>query len=131
LSVLRLGNPHAIVNITDLPNAVHLSAILVDVLGQHIAAHDHFPEGVNVGFVHVIDRTHIQLRTYERGSGETNACGSNACAAVAVGISNGWLDTCVTVELRYGELTIEWPSVNHAIVMTGPATQVFRGEVVL
>lgn len=122
LTVLSMGNPHTILqvpSVNDYP---------VHDIGTKIASHPAFPEGTNTGFVEVIDRKHIRLRTFERGSGETFACGSNACAAVVAGIKNGWLDPIVTVQLTHGNLIIEWQGrADSPVKMTGPATRVFSG----
>jgi diaminopimelate epimerase len=121
LTVLSMGNPHTIVQVPSVDQYP-----VADV-GAQMATHPAFPDGTNTGFVEVINRQHIRLRTVERGSGETFACGSNACAAVVAGIKNGWLDNIVTVELKYGNLTIEWQGGNNAVLMTGPAASVFSG----
>ena len=93
--------------------------------------HPSFPKRVNVGFMQIIDRTRIRLRVYERGSGETLACGTGACAAVANGISRGWLDDSVEVDLPGGSLQIEWQSGDRDLMMTGPASFVFEGQIIL
>jgi diaminopimelate epimerase len=121
LTVLSMGNPHTILqvpSVNDYP---------VEEVGAKMSAHPAFPAGTNTGFVEVIDRKHIRLRTFERGSGETFSCGSNACAAVVAGIKNGWLDHIVTVQLNYGNLIIEWEGGNTPVMMTGPAASVFKG----
>lgn len=121
VSILSVGNPHAIINLeTHLP--------LVDELGPLVSTHPVFPNGANVGFMQILNRKHIKLRTFERGVGETFACGSNAAAAVCAGIINGWLDKRVTVSFPYGDLTIEWAGENNSIQMTGPAAKSFTGE---
>jgi diaminopimelate epimerase len=100
--------------------------------GPLIERHARFPRRVNAGFLQVLDRAHARLRVYERGAGETLACGTGACAAVAAGIRLGWFDERVDVDLRGGRLTIEWPDHRRAgarMRMTGPARPVFRGEV--
>lgn len=119
---LSIGNPHFIISVdhTDEGIARHLGSVLTN--------HDDFPEGVNVGFVETVNQYHIRLRTYERGSGLTNACGSNACAAVAAGVLNGKLNSQVDVEFKYGKLNIEWHGKGQPIVMSGPASVIFRGE---
>jgi len=121
LTVLSMGNPHAIVQVPSLKEYP------VAEIGAKMAVHPAFPAGTNSGFIEVINRQHIRLRTFERGSGETFACGSNACAAVVAGIKNGWLDSVVRVELTYGELLIEWQGDQNSVLMTGPATSVFTG----
>jgi diaminopimelate epimerase len=121
LNVLSMGNPHAILNVTNLND------FPVAEVGQQVATHPAFPQSTNVGFMEIIDRQHIRLRTFERGTGETNACGSNACAAVVAGILNNTLDTTVKVELRYGELLIDWLEKTKPVRMTGPAVHIFDG----
>ncbi len=123
ISVLSVGNPHAIAKVPSF------EAISTEKLGAEISTHKHFPQGANVGFMHVLNHQHIKLRTFERGAGLTNACGSNACAATVAGIVNGWLDKQVNVEFRYGSLRIEWEGGAEPIHMTGPATHVYSGEI--
>lgn len=123
VSVLSLGNPHAIVKVDEI------DTIMPNVLGPAIAAHSIFPNGVNVGFMQVINPHHIRLRTFERGAGETCACGSNASAAVVAGRINGWLQDHVEVEFQYGKLAVEWQGAKTPIKMTGPATRVFSGKI--
>ena len=125
LSILSMGNPHAILKIDSI------ESIEPSTLGPQIASHHYFPQGINVGFMEIIDQEQIRLRTFERGVGETFACGSNACAAVAAGIANGWLNQQVSVHFRYGSLTIKWAGPNHALIMTGPADTIFNGEILL
>lgn len=123
ITVLSMGNPHAILRV---PTIDHFP---VEKYGKEIAAHARFPNSTNVGFMEIINPHHIRLRTYERGVGETHACGSNACAAVVAGIHNGWLDASVDVELAYGHLYIEWSGEAHPVIMTGPAVKVFEGVI--
>ena len=120
-SILNLGNPHAVIKVDSLDNAP------IHRLAPAVASHTYFPEGVNVGFMQIINPTHIRLRTFERGAGETFACGSNACAAAIAGILNGWLNDSVTVEFRYGVLQIDWEKEKKMLHMTGPATRVYTG----
>ena len=101
----------------------------VTELAPKIQASDYFPEGVNVGFVEVVDRGHIKLRVYERGVGETLACGTGACAAVVMGIQWQLLDPVVCVHTRGGTLRVGWQGDNHSVFMTGPARTVFEGEI--
>ena len=122
-SALSMGNPHAILRI---PAIKHFP---VEDIVQKLTHHALFPQGVNIGFVEVIDRQHVRLRTIERGVGETFACGTNACAAVVAGMMNDWLDNNVTVHLKYGNLYIEWAGQNQPVMMTGPAARVFAGSV--
>lgn len=121
LSVLSMGNPHAIVQVPSVEDTN------VAELGPQIEAHSSFPLGVNVGFMEVVNRQHIRLRTFERGVGETLACGSNACAAAVAGIQNKILDSTVKVELIFGNLFIEWLGAGNPVIMTGPASSVYQG----
>jgi diaminopimelate epimerase len=125
LSILSVGNPHAIVKVASLDD------ISPEKLGAAISCHSYFPQGANVGFMVIRDSRHIQLRTFERGAGITNACGSNACAATVAGIANGWLEKKVNVEFRYGSLVIEWDGSNSPVQMTGPASLVYSGHILL
>ncbi|MGY4877761.1 diaminopimelate epimerase [Vreelandella aquamarina] len=125
VSVVSMGNPHAVLQVDDVQNAP------VERLGPAIEAHPRFPRKVNAGFMQVVSPNQIRLRVFERGSGETLACGTGACAAVASGIRQGLLKSPVTVQLAGGELTIEWPDPEAALIMVGPATRVFDGRVVL
>lgn len=122
---VSMGNPHAVLQVHDIRTAP------VDELGPILERHPFFPERTNVGFMQVIDRRHIQLRVYERGAGETLACGSGACAAVVVGIEQNLLDQRVTVTLPGGALSIEWQGRGHPVYMTGPAVTVFEGTITL
>lgn len=125
ISIISLGNPHAVIKVSSVDN-------IADHLGAKISTHSFFPQGANVGFMQIVDQHHIRLRTFERGVGETFACGSNACAAVATGIVNGWLKDYVQVLYRYGTLTIEWDGSNqHPMYMIGPATYVYSGQVII
>lgn len=119
LSVLSISNPHAVQVVDDVSNAP------VALLGPLIENHPRFARRVNAGFMQVLDRHHIRLRVYERGAGETLACGTGACAAVASGIRQGLLDSPVKVDTRGGRLTIEWNGSE--LQMTGPATTVYEG----
>lgn len=125
ISALSMGNPHAVLRVNDLDTAP------VAILGAAIESHPRFPERVNAGFMQIITPYEIRLRVFERGVGETMACGSGACAAVVAGINNGWLRTPVTVHTRGGDLTIGWAGENQAVMMSGPATTVFEGELEL
>lgn len=122
VSVLSLGNPHAILKVEEI-NEMHIHA-----LGQAISTHAAFPKGVNVGFMQVLTKKRIRLRTFERGSGLTLACGSNACAAVFAGIINSWLNHKVDIEYPYGNLEIVYNKKERSIEMIGPATHVFSGS---
>lgn len=122
---LSVGNPHAVVQVAEA------DAAPVARLGPAIQALPVFPEGVNVGFMEVQDRGRIRLRVYERGVGETLACGSGACAAVVAGRLQGLLDERVTVVLPGGDLTVDWPGEGEEVVMEGPTAVAFTGEVEL
>ena len=123
--VVSMGNPHAVLQVDDVDTAP------VERLGPAIEAHPRFPRRVNVGFMQVISAHEIRLRVYERGSGETLACGTGACAAVACGIRQGLLESPVNVHLRGGDLRIEWAGGDAPLIMSGPAERVFDGRVVL
>ncbi|EHR7290776.1 diaminopimelate epimerase [Vibrio parahaemolyticus] len=119
---VSMGNPHVVTVVYDVDTAD------VDTLGPLLESHERFPERVNAGFMQVVSRDHIRLRVYERGAGETQACGSGACGAVAVGILQGLLDESVKVSLPGGELHISWQGPGKPLFMTGPATHVFDGQ---
>ncbi|AVF96503.1 diaminopimelate epimerase [Vibrio diabolicus] len=119
---VSMGNPHVVTVVDDVDTAD------VDTLGPLLESHERFPERVNAGFMQVVSRDHIRLRVYERGAGETQACGSGACAAVAVGILQGLLDENVKVSLPGGELRIAWQGPGKPLFMTGPTTHVFDGQ---
>ncbi|PTQ78270.1 diaminopimelate epimerase [Nitrosomonas oligotropha] len=123
ISAVSMGNPHAVRVVPDVDNAP------VDTEGALIESHPCFPKRVNVGYLQVMDRTHIKLRVFERGAGETLACGTGACAAVVAGIDLGLLDHKVKVSTRGGELTISWQGNGEPVWMTGPAVTVFEGEI--
>jgi diaminopimelate epimerase len=123
ITAVSMGNPHAVQVVDDVATAP------VGTLGPRIEAHPQFPRRVNAVFMQVIDRHHIRLRVYERGAGETLACGTGACAAVVVGIARGLLDSPVEVATRGGELTIAWQGADNPVWMTGPAETVFEGEI--
>ena len=125
ISALSMGNPHAVQVVDDLDQAQ------VAVYGPLIEAHSRFPQRVNAGFMQVLDRHHIALRVYERGAGETLACGTGACAAAVAGIRRGLLETPVGVQMRGGELQIAWAGGDAPVLMTGPAVTVFNGEIEL
>ena len=127
VAVLSMGNPHAVQTVADVDCAP------VTTEGPLIERHPRFPRRVNAGYMQVLDRARIRLRVWERGAGETLACGSGACAAVVAGIREGLLDASVRVATRGGELTIRWGggenNLNCAVWMTGPAVAVFEGEI--
>jgi diaminopimelate epimerase len=123
LVVVSMGNPHAVQLVPD----VELAPVATQ--GPLIESHPRFPQRVNAGYMQVIDRSRIALRVYERGTGETLACGTGACAAVAAGVRLGLLDSPVAVATRGGELTIAWDGAENPVYMTGPAETVFEGEI--
>ena len=123
VAVLSMGNPHAVLQVADVQTAP------VSTLAPQIQRSSYFPKGVNVGFLQVIDRGHVALRVYERGVGETLACGTGACAAVVAGVRLGLLDQSVDVQMPGGVLTISWAGEGAPVMMTGPATTVFRAEI--
>ena len=124
VAVLSMGNPHAVQLVDDVDTAP------IAQLGPLIQSHARFARGVNAGFMQVVSRGQIRLRVYERGAGETLACGTGACAAVVAGIRLGLLDHCVDVDTRGGRLTIEWSGELQApVMMTGPAVTVFESEI--
>jgi diaminopimelate epimerase len=125
LQAVSMGNPHAVIVVDDVVSAP------VGRLGPLLERHERFPRRVNVGFMEILDRTHIRLRVFERGSGETLACGSGACAAVAAGRQRGLLDERVLVELPGGKLFVRWPGPGSSVTLTGPATLVFQGKIEL
>ncbi|MBE0439714.1 MAG: diaminopimelate epimerase [Gammaproteobacteria bacterium] len=122
IGAVSMGNPHAVMLVNDIAGAD------VATLGPMIERHARFPERVNAGFMQIVTPKHIHLRVYERGAGETQACGTGACAAVVSGIKRGLLARNVTVSLPGGELTIVWSDNNSSVLMTGSATHVFDGE---
>jgi diaminopimelate epimerase len=123
IATVSMGNPHA-VTLVD-----HVDTAPVATLGPAVQASPRFPQGVNVGFLQVVDRSQVRLRVFERGVGETLACGTGACAAVVSGIRLGLLDASVAVQTRGGLLTIAWAGGDASVFMTGPATTVFHGEI--
>jgi diaminopimelate epimerase len=128
VAVLSMGNPHAVQRVGDVDTAP------VAEVGPQVERHPRFLQRVNAGFMQVVDRRHIRLRVFERGAGETLACGTGACAAVVAGIRRGWLDPVVDVQTRGGRLTVEWEGLQRAdapVFMSGPAEFVFEGEIAL
>ncbi len=127
ITAVSMGNPHAVQVVADL------DAAPVATEGPLIEHHPRFPQRVNAGYMQVVDRSHIRLRVWERGAGETLACGTGACAAVIAGIRRGLLDSTVAVDTRGGRLTIRWEGgdndLNCAVWMTGPAVTVYEGEI--
>jgi diaminopimelate epimerase len=125
VSVVSMGNPHAVQVVDDV------EAFPVGVDGPVIEFHPRFPQRVNAGFMQIVSRNEIKLRVYERGAGETLACGTGACAAVAAGVRRGLLDAPVTVHTHGGLLTITWSGGADPLLMAGPAATVFEGEIEL
>ena len=123
VAVVSMGNPHAVQLVADVDTAP------VAIVGPQVEHHARFPRRVNAGFMQVQDRTHVRLRVFERGAGETLACGSGACAAVVAGIRLCLLDSRVDVQTRGGLLTIAWEGMGSPVMMTGPATTVFEGVI--
>jgi diaminopimelate epimerase len=123
IGALSMGNPHAVLNVPDVRSAP------VESLGPRIEHHERFPKRANVGFMQVLDRRHVALRVHERGAGETKACGTGACAAVAVGRRWGLLDTEVRVDLPGGSASVSWNGFDQPLWLTGPATTVFTGSI--
>jgi diaminopimelate epimerase len=125
ITAVSMGNPHAVQVVPDVDRAP------VERDGPQIESHPRFPQRVNVGFMEIVDRHAVRLRVYERGAGETLACGTGACAAVVAGISRGLVGSPVRVETRGGELNIAWNGAGTPVLMTGPAVTVFSGEIEL
>jgi len=123
ISVVSMGNPHAVQVVENIETAP------VNTQGPLIESHERFSKHVNAGFMQIVDRSHIRLRVFERGAGETLSCGSGACAAVVVGIQRGLLDETVHVATRGGTLSISWAGASEPVLMTGPAINVFDGEI--
>ena len=123
LSVVSMGNPHGVLRVADVDQAPVLT------LGPKLECHPRFPQKANIGFLQVIDAQRARLRVWERGVGETRACGTGACAAAVAGIRQGWLKSPVSIELPGGLLNIEWDGVGQPVLMTGPATRVYEGQV--
>lgn len=123
--VVSMGNPHCVVQVDDVDN------IDINTIGPILGKHERFVEGVNVGFMQIINKNEIKLRVYERGAGETLACGSGACAAVAIGQIQGKLSQDVKVTLLGGELKIKWQGGDSMLKMTGPAQHVYDGQILL
>ena len=122
IQAVSMGNPHAVLRVEDVDTAP------VAELGPVLESHPQFPQRVNVGFLQILDRHRARLRVYERGAGETLACGTGACAAVVAGQLSGDLSGPVQVGLRGGDLTVEWQGEGHPVMMTGPAVTVFEGQ---
>ncbi len=125
IAVVSMGNPHAVLQVEQVENAP------VDELGPLIEHHPRFPQRVNVGFMQIVTSDHIRLRVFERGVGETLACGTGACAAVAAGNLQGLLQPETRVDLTGGALMVSWPGEGESVRMTGPAERVFEGQIEL
>ncbi len=123
ITAVSMGNPHAVQVVADIENAP------VSTQGPRIENHVRFPKRVNAGFMQIVDRSHVRLRVYERGAGETLSCGTGACAAVVAGIRRRLLDNTVHVATRGGTLSITWAGERSPVMMTGPAITVFEGEI--
>ena len=124
-SAVSMGNPHAVIIVDDVDMAP------VSVLGPALQLNALFPDSVNVGFMQILNKKAFKLRVYERGSGETLACGSGACAAMVIACQQGYLEGTIDAELRGGHLTLSWAGEGEPVYMTGPATTVFEGKVEL
>lgn len=123
IGAVSMGNPHAVLQVDDVDTTA------VEVLGPEIECHADFPQRVNAGFMQILSRQEIKLRVFERGVGETLACGTGACGAVVSGINQGLLDSKVKVNLPGGILEIDWQGPGHSVMMSGPATTVFHGQI--
>ncbi len=125
VGVVSMGNPHAVLVVDNI------QTVAVETLGALIQQSTYFPNQANIGFMQIVNRKHIKLRVYERGSGETLACGTGACAAVVVGQKQGLLDNSVKVSLPGGDLSICWLGDQHPVMMTGPTATVFTGSITI
>ena len=123
LAAIAMGNPHAVLRVENVDSAP------VHELGPRLEHHPRFPQRVNVGFLQVIDRHQARLRVWERGAGETRACGTGACAAAVAAIRQGWMDSPVQLDLPGGRLSIEWTGPGRPVIMTGPAVRVYEGQI--
>ena len=123
IAAVSMGNPHSVLRVDDVLSAP------VHELGPKIEHHPRFPQRVNAGFIQVVDRHRANLRVWERGAGETQACGTGACAAAVAAISQGWMDSPVAIDLPGGRLSIEWAGPGKPVLMTGPAVRVYEGQV--
>ena len=122
-SAVSVGNPHMVIQVADVDTAP------IETLGPYFERHMMFPERANVGFMQIVDRSHFRLRVYERGVGETRACGSGACAAMVCGVQLGLLEASATALLAGGELILEWQGEENPVMMTGDTAMVYRGEI--
>ncbi len=123
LAAVSMGNPHAVLRVDNVDTAP------VHALGPKLEHHPRFPQRVNVGFLQVVDRHQARLRVWERGAGETQACGTGACAAAVAAIRQGWMESPVQLELPGGRLSIEWAGPGRPVIMTGPAMRVYEGQI--
>lgn len=123
MTCVSMGNPHAVIFVDEITDD------MVWMDGKALEVHSRFPERANIEFIQVIDRNHIKMRVWERGTGETYACGTGACASAVASVLNGFTDEKVTVSLLGGDLEIEWNRENNRVFMTGPAVTVFEGEI--
>ena len=123
IAAVSMGNPHGILQVDDIQTAP------VSDLGPQLECHERFPNRVNAGFMQVVDRQQLNVRVFERGAGETQACGSGACAAAVAAIQQELVDSPVTVHLNGGDLTIDWQGEGQPLIMTGPAVTVFHGRI--
>ena len=123
IAAVSMGNPHAVLKVDDVASAP------VAELGAKLESHPRFPNRVNVGFMQILSRNEIKLRVFERGVGETEACGTGACAAAVAALEQGLVDSPVTMQLTRGNLKIDWQGAGHALIMTGPAATVFHGRI--
>ena len=123
IAAVSMGNPHAVLRVDEVETAP------VANLGAQLETHSRFPNRVNVGFMQIVDRNQINLRVFERGVGETQACGSGACAAAVAALQQGLVDSPVTVHLNGGDLTIDWQGETEPLLMTGAAASVFHGRI--
>ncbi len=124
-AAVSMGNPHAVIIVDDIDTAP------VNVIGPTVQLSELFPESVNVGFMQILNRQAFKLRVYERGSGETLACGSGACAAMVIACQQGYLEGTIDAELRGGHLTLNWAGEGEPVLMAGPTTTVFEGKIEL
>ncbi|HEY6609652.1 MAG TPA: diaminopimelate epimerase [Pseudomonas sp.] len=123
LAAVSMGNPHGVLRVDNVDTAP------VHALGAQLEIHPRFPQKANIGFLQIVDAHHARLRVWERGCGETQACGTGACAAAVAGIRQGWLSSPVQISLPGGSLSIEWAGPGQPVLMTGPALRVFEGQV--
>jgi diaminopimelate epimerase len=123
IAALSMGNPHAVITVEDI-NKAH-----VKTLGAYLESHALFPKRVNVGFMEIVTPHHIRLRVFERGVGETLACGTGACAAAVSGIKRHLLTTPVKVDMTGGSLSIDWKGDTNPVMMKGPAVTIFEGDI--